>query len=509
LLLHVVVSDTGIGIPQDKQSRLFQTFEQLDSSMARRFGGTGLGLAISSRLVELMGGEIRLESHPGQGSTFHFTTRLRAVDSTALPFPTGESSLVGAHILVVDDNATNRATLVEMLRSWEVQVAAVEGAEAALALLDERGAKSEPFAAALIDAGLPGVDGFALAEAIQTRHPSQVRHLLMLLTSGDRSVDVSRCEALAIDGYLMKPVDPSELFEALTRVLDAGGIEPGASAAAPAGPEAVTGLRVLLAEDSLYNQTLAIGLLQRRGHSVTVANNGAEAVALSGAQPFDLVLMDVQMPEVDGLEATRRIRERERATGGHVPIMAMTAQAIKGDRERCLEAGMDEYLSKPVRSAQLYAAIDELMARARPSRSGEAVRTDVNGEPSANGTAGEGTGGVITWPRALSAVDGDPGLLADLAQAFLEESRRLVGDLDDALARSDAALLRRAAHTIKGGLRTFGADAAYDLACRLEQLGAAGETQAAAAPLSEFRGALREIHRELARFVGTRVRTGS
>jgi signal transduction histidine kinase len=287
LTLHVVVSDTGIGIAQEKQSRLFQAFEQVDSSMARKFGGSGLGLAISSRLVELLGGRIWLESRPGQGSTFHFTTRIRPVAADDAPFPLAESGLVGARALVVEDNATNRGTLVEMLRSWEMQVTAVESAGAALEALGRPAAAGEMFSLALIDAGLPDRDGFALVEEIKARYAPRIGRAVMLLTSGDRSADVSRCERLGIDAYLMKPVNQSELFETLVRVLDVVPIED--EGAVPTGASALepVELRILLAEDSLYNQKLAVSLLERRGHVVTVANNGAEAVALAGAQTFD------------------------------------------------------------------------------------------------------------------------------------------------------------------------------------------------------------------------------
>jgi signal transduction histidine kinase/HPt (histidine-containing phosphotransfer) domain-containing protein len=504
LLLRVTVTDTGIGIPEDKQSRLFQPFEQVDNSMARKFGGTGLGLAISSRIVELLGGRIWLESRPGQGSTFHFTMRIRLVDSVAAPFPLEESGLSGKSVLLVEDNATNRDTLTEMLRSWNMRVTAVDCPSAALAALDRRGEAAETIDLALIDAGLPGSDGFALSEAIHARQAPRVEHIVVLLTSSNRSSDIERCERLGVDAYLMKPVNQSELFDTLAGVLKCAVIEAAGEAPLITTSEP-TGLKILLAEDSLYNQKLAVSLLERRGHTVTVAGNGAEAVALVQSQSFDLVLMDVQMPEVDGMEATRLIREGERASGRRVPIVAMTAQAMKGDRERCLESGMDDYLSKPVRAAQLYGMIASVLSRSAaaglPGEEPAAERPNAKSSGLPAVAPIESDGGSLAWSKALAAVDGDSNLLTELAGAFLEESPRLLRDIEGAILRTDAPLLNRAAHTIKGGLRMFGADAAYNLACRLEVLGREGRVAGAGAPFADLKLTLKDVHRELTEFV--------
>ncbi|MFN0055963.1 MAG: response regulator [Planctomycetales bacterium] len=501
--LHIIVCDTGIGIPEDKQGRLFQAFEQVDNSMARRHGGTGLGLAISSRLVELLGGRIWLDSHLGRGSTFHFTLRIRLSDAAALPFTHDESDLRGKQALIVEDNATNRETLTAMLRSWDMSVTALSSAAETLTFLE--GQPQSAFAVALIDVGLPGDDGFWLASEIKQRYPAAARRLLMLLTSGDRSGDVNRCEQLGADAYLMKPVNQSELFDALMRMMHAGQ-ETGTPLAPPVeATSEMSGLKILLAEDSLYNQKLAVSLLERKGHTVMVACNGAEAVALLQAQSFDLVLMDVQMPEMDGHEATRVIRRFEGERNRHTPIVAMTAQAMKGDRELCLEAGMDEYLTKPVRASELYEMIDTIVARSRagllaprtPSPAPEVKPAAVAPGIPLPQTSAEG----LNWSAALGAVAGDEVLLVELAEAFLEESSQLMLDLDRGWAADDPELVRRSAHTVKGGLRMFGADAAYDLACRLEQAGREGRAAAAHDAVEDLRRRLTSVHEELSEFV--------
>src|SRR5579863_2801724 len=289
LLLHVAVSDTGIGIPQSRRDKLFQAFEQVDNSMTRKFGGTGLGLAISKRIVSLLGGEIWFDSESGQGSTFHFTAKILPAEAGSPVFPLDECGLRGARALVVEDNATYRATLIEMLTSWDMQVTAAADAGAALGLLEGQGPSDAPFDVVLIDAGMPRVDGFALAAQINEKFPDHAGHSVMLLTSGDRSADVTRCEELGLDAYLMKPINQSELFDTLVEVFHGGQAHAVPVELPPAETAPLSGLKILLAEDSLFNQKLAVALLERNGHHVVVANNGAEAVGLARSQFFDLV----------------------------------------------------------------------------------------------------------------------------------------------------------------------------------------------------------------------------
>ncbi|MCL4205134.1 MAG: response regulator [Pirellulaceae bacterium] len=367
--LLVTVSDTGIGIPAEKQRLVFAAFEQADTSSTRRFGGTGLGLTISSHLAEYMGGRLWVESEVDRGSHFRFTARFGlARDDKQLP-SSPSARISGTRVLVVDDNATNRQILSEMLRNWGIRVTVAEDARQALVALQTARQQGDPFALVLNDACMPDIDGFNLAEKIR-----EDQHLggtiIMMLTSGDRPGDIQRCGNLNIGTYLLKPIKQSELFDALMSELGVTSAEdePSQGSADQENATVHGPLRVLLAEDSLFNQKLAVGLLERRGHSVVVAQHGREALAAIEQNSFDLVLMDIQMPEMDGLEATRAIRARELDCGGHLPIIAMTAHAMKGDRERCLEAGMDAYVAKPVRAKDLFDAIDQLLRSAGISR---------------------------------------------------------------------------------------------------------------------------------------------
>jgi PAS domain S-box-containing protein len=356
--LHFTVIDTGIGIPAEKLGTLFQAFEQLDASTTRKYGGTGLGLAISKRLVQLMGGQIWAESQLGHGSSFHFAVRFLVATQTMPPVPAAGAIIVrGTPVLIVDDNATNRLILEEMVRNWGMAPAAVASAKEALELLHRGHERQSPFRIVLADVNMPEVDGFSMVETIR-RDEKLKGTIVIVLTSGTRPGDMARCKELEIDAHLMKPIKQSELFDAIGIAL--GISTPEDHAAAPES-EPISPLRILLAEDSLVNQRLALGLLGKHGHAVTVAPTGKEAVRLWESQDFDVVLMDVQMPEMDGMEATAVIRAQEGRTGRHIPIIAMTAHAMKGDRELCLAAGMDDYVSKPIRAQQLFDALRRVL----------------------------------------------------------------------------------------------------------------------------------------------------
>ena len=357
--LHLCVSDTGIGIPEEKQASVFAAFEQADRSTTRRYGGTGLGLAISSRLVDLMGGRIWVESQTGQGSRFHFTVVLEEGDGDDAQ-SVDAATVSDTNVLLVDDNATNRLILEEMLTNWGMKTTLAASAGEALALLHRAHHAGMPFRLMITDVNMPETDGFMLAE--QVKQDVDLRETaIMMLTSGDRPGDVARCEQLGVAKYLLKPVKQSELFDAVAVTLGRKVVKQDDERAKQAVESSGRSLQILLAEDSVVNQKLAVGLLERAGHRVRIANDGREALAALEEQSFDLVLMDVQMPEMDGLEATAAIRSREAQTGGHVPIVAMTAHAVEGDRERCLDAGMDGYLAKPIRMADLYGAIEEIL----------------------------------------------------------------------------------------------------------------------------------------------------
>ncbi len=358
--LHFTVRDTGVGIPLEKQKLIFEAFSQADGSTARKFGGTGLGLTISSRLIALMGGRIWLESEPSKGSCFHFTAQVGIADVTVLTKAVDPIQTAGLSILVVDDNLTNRRILKGMLERWKMKPVLAAGADEALAAL-EAGSGTASFSLLLIDAHMPEVDGFMLVEKLRA-HAELNKTAIMMLTSDGQRGDAARCRELGIAAYLVKPVIQTQLLEAILRVL-------GAQVQAGDQPVVITcqsltegrrGLRVLLAEDNAINQKLASRLIEKRGHTVIVAENGHEALAALAKQEFDLVVMDVSMPEMDGFEAAAAIRANEKATGTHIPIIALTAHAMKGDREKCLAAGMDGYVSKPIDAKELFAMIEAL-----------------------------------------------------------------------------------------------------------------------------------------------------
>jgi two-component system, sensor histidine kinase and response regulator len=465
--LHFTVSDTGIGIPESKRSIIFEMFEQADNSITRRRGGTGLGLAIASRLLDLMAGRIWVESEVGRGSRFHCTVRLGlAEDEAAEAARIEPACLHGMRALVVDDNATNRRILEEILRSWMIVPTCAASAPEAIEVMQRAFAGGQPFELVLTDAHMPQVDGFTLARRI-SEDPRLGSTVVMMLTSGDRPEDMARCEELGIAAYLLKPIKQSELLEAVELALGITMVGEELPRPAEQGRCRVGPLRVLLAEDSLVNQKLAVALLEGEGHTVAVAQNGKQALDMLSGGPFDLVLMDVQMPDMDGLEATVRIRAAERRAGGHIPIIAMTAHALKGDRERCLAAGMDRYVAKPIRAKDLFAAIESMFPDRPPPPPGT---PDGSARP-------EGTG--VEWSDALRAVQGNRDLLRTVIEAALEELPRLVAAIHGAVADRDATKLRLTAHTLKGSLRYFGMTPALEAACHLEQMGQDGKLDAA------------------------------
>jgi signal transduction histidine kinase/DNA-binding response OmpR family regulator len=371
---HFAVRDTGIGIAPDEVERLFAPFEQADMSTTRRYGGTGLGLTITRHLVDRMNGKVWVDSTPGQGSTFHFTARFGIADAGATVQDDVSVPLDGRRVLIVDDNATNRLVLEEMAAGWGMQPFTAEGGAEALACLEEAWAGGEPFEVVLLDVRMPGMDGFAVAEAIRP-NPHMAGATIVMLTSDDRAQDQARCDALGLSAYLVKPITKRDLLRSLQRALrrrEAGIAAPAHRPETPAPATPERRLRVLVAEDNEVNVRLAVALLAKLGHTASVVGDGQAAVDAYARGGVDLILMDVQMPVMSGLDAARAIRAAE-SGGARVPIVALTARAMKGDREDCLAAGMDDYVTKPVRFADLAAAINRQAPGAVPLVRGDAA----------------------------------------------------------------------------------------------------------------------------------------
>ncbi len=459
--LHFCVTDTGCGIPPDKQQLIFDAFSQADSSTSRQFGGTGLGLTISTRLVDLMGGTIRVESEVGKGSSFHFTARFGRQLQTIVEEDAEPIAAEGLLALVVDDNATNLAVLEQLLSNWRMRPKGVNGGREALAEMEAAAARGAPYRLVLLDSQMPDLDGLDVAREIRQR-PDLSEVILMLLSSDDKPGDMARCQELGIS-FLRKPVKQSELLDAILTVLHKTPRKtsyittPRPAHASPHGT-----LHILLAEDNEVNQMYAVELLQRRGHTVVVANNGQEALADWEMGTFDIVLMDVQMPLMDGFAATAAIRQRENATGRHTPIIALTAHVMKGDRERCLAAGMDAYASKPLRSQELFAAIDGLLPGGKTA-------------PRIAAASRETPETVWDPTTILAEVEGDRELLLKLIGRFLDQCPKVLSEIRASVSQRDSAMLERSSHKLKGSVSHFGARNAYEAARRLEEMGRNGD----------------------------------
>jgi two-component system sensor histidine kinase/response regulator len=451
--LRFEVTDTGIGIPADKLGTIFEPFEQADGSTTRRFGGTGLGLAISAKLVRMMGGAIGTDSRLGRGSTFWFTIVLEAQpqDAASLGLTSDFPQLEGMPILIVDDNATNRLILEEILASWGTNPTAVDGAAAALVALRSAMARGRPFAVALVDGMMPEIDGLDLARRIRSDPRIAGVHVL-LLTSAGQPEDLAVCQALRIAACLTKPVRQSELFDALMRALTPRGRPEGAQTTRGRGEDAedpdspVEPLRILLVEDHPVNQKVAVRMLERLGHSVMLAPDGVQALRALEASSFDVVLMDLQMPEMDGFDAVRAIRARESGTGQRLPVLALTAHTMQGDRERCLAAGFDGYLPKPIRQADLKAVLGALRHH------------DIDGGDARRREDSDLGPGHPLLARLSDACGGDDAFARELAASFLESAPRCLESIEDAVQAGNGRGLAAEAHGLKGISRTIGAD---------------------------------------------------
>ena len=456
----VAVADTGIGIPSDKQVEIFHAFSQVDSSTTRQYGGTGLGLAICLRIVTMMDGHIWVESELGKGSVFYFTVRLGLQrDPAEKPSAAPVAIAKGLKVMIVDDNATNRRILEEILTQWDMKPVAFESAAMALGELARAEAESDSYRLVIIDAHMPKMDGFALAERIKL-NPAIAKSTVMMLSSGDIVGASSRCRKLGISSYLLKPVKQSDL---LTSILVALGQNqdnlPPSRDRIMAQPKT---LFVLLAEDNVVNQKIVSTALEKRGHKVIIAKNGQQAIDMATKEPIDLVLMDVQMPQVDGLVATQEIRKAEAGTGRHIPIIAMTAHALKADLDRCIEAGMDDYIVKPVHPDELIQTIENFSldhpASATP-------RSDKR---------------VFDRSSLLRRVEDDKAIAVEVARLFMEDMAKHLEDLKGAIERVELKRIEQISHVIKGSALSIGAEVLSEAAYETWHSATSGQVEKAA-----------------------------
>ncbi len=506
--LHFEVSDTGIGIPPEKQKLIFEAFTQADGSTCRKYGGTGLGLAICTQLVGMMGGRIWVESVDGQGSTFHFTARFGCSAETAEGDP---ADMCGLSVLIVDDNATNRRILEERTRGWGMLSQSVEDGPSALTAIRRAAKTDSPFDLVLLDGHMPGLDGFGVAERIRKDAELVCGPLIMLTSAGEQG-ESARCRELGVAAYLMKPVAASDLRRAIETVIKSISAPSAPEAAPPDAPMAVGArseserlpisapsvadgpasvpislsrqLRLLLAEDNPVNRTIGTRMLGKLGHIVTAVENGQLAVEITATETFDVVLMDVEMPVMNGFEATAAIRAREQESGAHIPIIALTAHVNQGDRERCLEAGMDGYATKPIQPNELFAVCDRLL--------------NLTVEVSMSSSNVDAAATPILDRIALYEQVGDEAdLLLKVIEMFRNDSVQVMARLQDALATNNASEVQQGAHRLKGALLTLGGKRAGEVALRLEQMGRTGNLDGGVAALAQLREELTRLDPEL------------
>jgi PAS domain S-box-containing protein len=484
LPIHISVRDTGIGVPLEKQASILEAFTQADASTTRRFGGTGLGLAISRQLVELMHGKLELESRVGHGTTFFFTVALPKSNEATEDRTLRLEQLGRMPVLVVDDNPTNRRILKEILTTWRFAPELADGGPAALSLIDDAKRSGNNFALVILDCMMPGMDGFELAEKIRQRCSEQQTKLI-ILSSASLSDAVQRCRELGIARYLNKPVVQSELLDTVLQVM---GIEHHVDTPDPNKLPECPPLRVLVAEDGLANQHVALGILRAAGHQAVIAADGREAIACWQNEPFDVILMDMHMPVMDGIEATEHIRAAEAASGQHIPIIALTAAALKEDADACERAGMDAYLAKPIRPRKLQELLAQFAAKRPAGSAASGLCEPVVDEPadaSTNHTTSNSTTGtrlsdlleqsdggetndVVDFRAAASRVPGGLKGVRRLTEVFIPECQSLLATLRKEIPGGDIALVQRSAHTLKGSANLFFAKRVHDLARQIE-----------------------------------------
>ena len=495
--IHVSVEDTGIGIPTDKLQTIFDSFTQVDSSMARKFGGTGLGLTITAQLLSMMKGRIWVRSDEGKGSAFHFSIPLKISQSPRLGGLRDSSLLHGKRALIVDDNATNRRILDEMLSHWSVQTTVTDGAATALKELESAARANTPFDIVLLDAMMPVVDGFQLAGMVKQR-PDLKCGTIMMLSSADQPQSADKCKQLSITNYLIKPVSSAALLDAILVALGdetasrekqerdeaerADGAERSSSDGTPH-----RSLRVLVVDDHEANRSLVSKILSRRGHQCTEAVDGGQALERLGESTFDLVLMDVQMPNVDGFQATGEIRKREELAGAHLPVVALTAHAMSGDREKCLAAGMDAYLAKPIDARELVAVVERL--------AGVLPTAQPRGETVCGGTCDK-----YNFRPALERMNGEVDLLLDVMDYFQKDAPELISQINAAVEATDGTALQSAAHRLKSLIASYDHNLGVELAQNLEKLGREGNFSEATSMSSKLGQVVEELSGAIAQY---------
>jgi len=484
--LHFAVSDTGIGISPEQQRKIFDAFTQADASTTRQYGGTGLGLAISSQLVQVMGSRLGVESQLGQGSTFYFSVEFeRAEEHSAIPLEE-LSTLHQLPVLVVDDNRTNQIICEEMLANWGMKPTTVDDGKQGLEEFDRAAQRGKPYRLALVDVMMPGMDGLEMVRHLRKR-PAGDSLAIIILSSANRPEDKKHARALGVACCMTKPIAQSDLLNSITTVM-------GTSRVDETPTEIMTSdhlshfvsQKILLAEDGVVNRKVAVSLLEKRGHTVTAVENGQLAVDAFPTGDFDLILMDVQMPELDGIAATAAIRKLETGLGGHIPIVAITAHAMKGDRQRCLDAGMDDYVSKPFKPNELFATIEKLGpsdtdgADQRPSHdlSNSAslfLKIPPPSKSSASAPTASGGSPQFDYDSALENVGGSEAILTEMVDLFAVECPKQMADIETAYSSGDNEAVMRAAHTLKGSVALFAAGAATAAAKRIELMGRQGK----------------------------------
>ena len=504
LLLHFSVQDTGIGIPTDKLKAIFEPFVQADGSTTRNYGGTGLGLAICSHLVELMNGSIWAESELGRGSTFHFTACLAQPAHAAATFvPPTHAMLQGQRVLVVDDSEASAAIFAGALRNMGLQAQAVSDPALALEMIDQADRAHTPFAIVLIDAAMPGIDGFTLVRHLRDRD-QRFPTLIMMLSPVDRQTELAQCRELGIPSYITKPFKPADLLKALSNSsrlseydIDLAAVDNGLPR--PTLTVLARSLNLLLTDDNPFNQKVGALKLQHQGHRVTVAGSGKEALAALETHSFDIVFMDMHMPEMDGLETTARIRQQEAGTGRRVPIIAMTANAGEDARDQCLRGGMDAYVAKPIQDKELVQAIQAVFpAVLTPKDEGGRIKdeNDDGGDPSPCFIP-QPSSPVVDRAVLLARVGGSVPMLRELIAVFRQDSVPLMDELAQGVETNDCKTVHRTAHTLKGMVNFFDVPTVADLASQLEKMGAGGNCSRASEKFAAFRRELECLQAEL------------